>query len=60
MNQFFTNLKKQAEENPVVALGVAAAAITAGAKLLDTVTAISNSRTHKKEVNRRIKNANKK
>jgi hypothetical protein len=50
-----TNLKKQAEENPLLALGVFAAAATAGSKLMNTLVAAKNSRTYAKEVNRRIK-----
>lgn len=47
MNDFLENLKREAEENPVVALGVAAALLTAVNKFMD-------SRTWRKEVNRRI------
>jgi hypothetical protein len=54
---FLDNLKRQAEENPVVALGVGAALITAISKL---VTASSNSRNSKvwaQEVERRVQQA---
>jgi hypothetical protein len=44
------------EENPVVVAGVGAAVVTAAAKLLDSVTAARNSRSWKKEVDRRTMN----
>lgn len=53
MNDFIDNLKRQAEENPLVALGVAAALLTAGSKFI-------NSMAWKQEVARRtVKNATK-
>lgn len=58
--RFATNLKNAAIENPVLALGVAAAAVTATAKLINAANETSNSRTYKKEVNRRIEIANQK
>ena len=48
MNEFLNNLKKQAEENPVLALAVAAALLTAGSKFM-------NSMAWKQEVARRIR-----
>jgi hypothetical protein len=60
MNEFLTNLKRNVQENPVVNIGVAAAAITATAKLIDTVAGPANSRSYAKEVNRRVKKANQK
>jgi hypothetical protein len=53
MNKFFTNLKKQAEENPLVAIGVATVAVTAVTKLMQANTERTNSRTWEKEVDRR-------
>ena len=48
MHRFFENLKTQSEENPMLALGVAAGLITAISKLV-------NSRIWAQEVNRRAK-----
>lgn len=52
--RFINNLKRQAEENPIVMLGVAAAVITATSKLMDSNTARLAAKTHAKEVARRI------
>lgn len=51
-----TNLKRQVEENPLLAVGVGAAAVTAVTKLLNATTAHKNSKTWAKEVNRRNRN----
>jgi len=54
MNDFIDNLKKQAEENPIAALGVAAALLAGASKLV-------NSLAWKQEVARRaMKDARKK
>lgn len=53
MDRFIDNLKRQAEENPVVALGVAAVLITAISKLIDSSGNARNSRAWEKEVARR-------
>jgi hypothetical protein len=47
-DRFVENLTRQAEENPVLALGVAAALFTSLSKLV-------NAAAWKKEVNRRTK-----
>ena len=57
MDKFIANLQRQAEENPVLALGVAAGLITAVSKLLDATANTKNSKAWAKEVNRRVKNA---
>lgn len=54
-NRFLDNLMRQAEENPVLALGIAAGLITAIGKLLDATAGMKNSTAWKKEVNRRVK-----
>jgi hypothetical protein len=56
MNKFWTNLKRQAEENPVVVLGVAAALLTGAAKVMDANNNRSNSKTYALETQRRIMN----
>lgn len=48
MDRFLENLKYQAEQNPVLALGVAAAAVTSISKLI-------NAAAWKQEVNRRTR-----
>jgi len=53
MHKFIDNLKKQAEENPILALGVGAAVATAASKLLHTASEARNSKTWAKEVDRR-------
>jgi hypothetical protein len=53
MEKFINNLIAQAEENPVLALGVAAGLIGAVSKLLDANTSARNSKTWKREELRR-------
>jgi len=53
MQKFIDNLKRQAEENPILALGVTAAVATAASKLVHTMSEARNSRTWAKEVDRR-------
>jgi len=55
MEKFLDNLKRQAEENPVLALGVAAGVLTALAKLIDSGADARNSRAWAKEVQRRAR-----
>lgn len=52
-NKFLDNLARQAEENPVFALGVAAGLITAISKLIDSGSTLKNSNAWKQEVKRR-------
>lgn len=53
-SKFVQNLKRQAEENPVLVLGVAAAVVTATAKLIEANTQRSYAQTHAREVERRM------
>lgn len=55
MSKFTDNLKLQIEDNPMLAVGVGAAAVTALSKLLNAGVGHRNSKTWKKEVNRRTK-----
>jgi hypothetical protein len=48
-----TKLKRQIEENPLVAAGVGAALLQGAAKLMQANTQRKNSKTWAKEVNRR-------
>jgi hypothetical protein len=54
-NKFLDKLAKQAEENPIVAIGVGAALITAISKLMDARGNMRNSRAWSREVNRRVR-----
>ncbi|HVI79594.1 MAG TPA: hypothetical protein VM715_15795 [Candidatus Acidoferrum sp.] len=54
MNRLLENLQRQAEENPMLALGVAAGLITAISKLIDSSANAKNSKAWAKEVNRRV------
>lgn len=58
--KFVDNLKRQAEENPIVALGVGAGALQAVTKLLNVYIANKNSNAWKKEVTRRQAKSSKK
>lgn len=53
MDTFLNNLKIQAEDNPVLAMGVAAGLIGAISKLVDATTNAKNARAWKQEVARR-------
>lgn len=53
MDRFIENLKNQAEENPVLAMGVAAGLITAISQLINSTTNKKNSKAWAKEVDRR-------
>jgi hypothetical protein len=53
MKKFANNLKIQAENNPLVAILIAATAVTAAAKLIEASTERERSKTWAKEVNRR-------
>lgn len=52
-DKMVNNLKTKLEENPVETIAVAAMAATAAAKLLSSMTGAANSRSWKKEVDRR-------
>lgn len=49
-------LKRQVEENPLVAAGVGAALLTGVSKLMTANTDRKRAKTYAKEVNRRIQN----
>jgi hypothetical protein len=56
MNKYIDNLKRQAQENPMAALAVAAVVITAITKLMQANNDRQNSQTWKREVDRRRMN----
>lgn len=53
IEKFKQNLKKQIEENPLLAIGIGAAAATSLAKLLDASTQKQRARTNSREIARR-------
>jgi hypothetical protein len=53
MHPYLENLKRQAEEQPLVALAVGTAALAAVTRLMQANTERTNSRTWSKEVERR-------
>jgi 3D (Asp-Asp-Asp) domain-containing protein len=59
MNEFLENLKRQAAQNPIVALGVAAAVITSISKFIDASGHAKGSRAYARDVDRRIKKSQK-
>lgn len=54
-NEFVLNLKRSAEENPVVVILAVAAVITAGAKLISAHGQAKGSRAYAKQVDYRIR-----
>lgn len=55
MEKFLNNLKHQAEENPVLAMGVAAGLLSALAKFVDASGHARGSRAYARDVERRIR-----
>lgn len=53
MNEFLTNLQRQAEANPVMALAVGAGLITAISKLVGVSVDAKNAKAWQQEVKRR-------
>lgn len=53
MEKFLENLKHQAEDNPVLAMGVAAGLLTAVGKLVEAHTNSRNSKSWMRETQRR-------
>ncbi len=54
-----TNLKKQIEEQPLVAAGIAAAVLSGASKFVNAYVNTRNSKTWRREVKRREKNSKK-
>lgn len=55
MNQFLENLKREAEANPTVTLGVAAGLFAATAKLVDAIGHHKGSTAYAKMIQNKIK-----
>lgn len=60
MNDFLENLKREATANPTIALGVAAALITASAKLIEAAGSVKSKNAYAKIAKQAAKNAKKK
>jgi len=60
MEKFLTRLQQQAEENPIMAIAVGVAVLTAASKFLNAAGSAYGRRTWSKEVNRRARKASKK
>jgi hypothetical protein len=54
MNKFFENLSRQAEDNPVMAMAVGAALLTALAKVIKAQGDSAGSRAYARQVNYKI------
>jgi hypothetical protein len=48
MNEFFENLKREAEANPLMAMGVAAGLLTAAGKFLEAAGSVKSKRAYAK------------
>jgi hypothetical protein len=55
VNEFLTNLKQQAQDNPAVALAAGATLLGGVAKFVSALVAMNNSHAWKKEVARRAR-----
>jgi hypothetical protein len=55
MDKFMRNLKRQAEENPIMAIAVGVAVLTALGKFVDAAGHAAGSRAYAKQVNYRVK-----
>lgn len=55
MKKFVENLKRQAEENPFLALGIGAAVLTAAGKFIDAAGHAAGSRAYARQVDDRIR-----
>lgn len=53
MNDFLEKLKLQAQENPILALGIAAALITTISKFVDSSASSKNAASWERETKRR-------
>lgn len=49
MNEFFENLKREAEAQPLLALGIGAGLLTAAAKLVEALGSVPSKRAYAKK-----------
>lgn len=59
MKRHIDRLKYEFEQNPLLVIGVGAAAITATAKLVDALSAAQGRRAYAKQVDHRVKQSQK-
>lgn len=59
MNEFFENLKREANANPVMALVIGTAMLTAAGKFIDAAGRYKGSNAFAKDVERRVRNSKK-
>jgi hypothetical protein len=57
MNPFFENLKREAEQNPTLTLGIGTAFLAALGKLIQAHGESAGSRAYARQVNWKIRNA---
>ena len=55
MNEFLENLKREAAANPIIALGVTAALLTAAGKFIEAAGHARGSAAFARDVDRRIR-----
>lgn len=58
MEQFIKNLKAQAEANPMAALVIGTAVLTAAGKFIDASGAAVGRRAYAKQIDAKLKNTN--
>lgn len=51
MDKFLLRLKEQAEENPIMVVGVGAAFVASAAKLIDSVGSVRSKNAYAKRMN---------
>jgi len=54
-NKWKAKLKQEFEDNPLAFIVIVSAAVTAGAKVIDAMSAASGRRAYAKQVNYRVK-----
>jgi len=55
MNKAWLKIKQAWEENPLMVIAIGAAALTAGAKVIDATSNYKGRKTWEREVDRRIR-----
>lgn len=58
-NRFLNNLKREAEENPIMALGIGAALLTAAGKFVEAAGSVRSKRAYAKIAENAVKKATK-
>jgi hypothetical protein len=54
-NEGFRRLKEAWDDNPVVVIGIVAAAFTAASRLIDSISAVQGRRAYARQVNYRTR-----